>query len=215
MSSWTHLLLSRRVVLLAVLAVVVALAVARAAGAYHTQFVATTCYYRTGPATPPYRRADAIAFAFIAAQEGYQWGGGCWNGNDVDDSPNDPPGDPNTGGEGGDCSGFTFKVWREALDANDKGFYWWSRLWFIHGPYNAHAFRVGDGVPNVVYSKGGLIRMDALASDSHIGMIYAVNANGTDQIIEAKGEAYGTGIWTRTYRSNPYFGGVRRLGWAM
>ena len=34
--------------------------------------------------------------------------------------------------------------------------------------------------------------MDALASSSHIGLIYATNADGTDQIIEAKGEAYGT-----------------------
>ncbi len=31
-------------------------------------------------------------------------------------------------------------------------------------------------------------------------MIYARNADGSDQIIEAKGEAYGVNIWTRTYR---------------
>ena len=56
--------------------------------------------------------------------------------------------------------------------------------------------------------------MDALASANHIGMIYATNADGTDQIVEAKGEAYGTNIWTRTYRSNVNYGGVRRLGWS-
>ena len=66
----------------------------------------------------------------------------------------------------------------------------------------------------MTYGKAGLIRMDALASSSHIGLIYATNADGTDQIIEAKGEAYGTSIWTRTYRGDPAYGGVRRLGWS-
>ena len=72
----------------------------------------------------------------------------------------------------------------------------------MHGPYTADRFRNGDGAPNVTYGKAGLIRMDALASSSHIGLIYATNADGTDQIIEAKGEAYGTNIWTRTYRGD-------------
>ena len=49
---------------------------------------------------------------------------------------------------------------------------------------------------------------------NHIGMIYAKNADGTDQIIEAKGEAYGTNIWTRAYRGDSSYGGVRRAGWS-
>ena len=56
--------------------------------------------------------------------------------------------------------------------------------------------------------------MDAFASKSHIGMIYATNSDGTDQIIEAKGEAYGTNIWTRTYRGDANYSGVRRTGWS-
>jgi hypothetical protein len=84
----------------------------------------------------------------------------------------------------------------------------------IHGPYTALAFHHGDGAPNITYAKSGLIRMDALASGSHIGLIYAPNADGTDQIIEAKGEAYGTNIWTRTYRGESTYGGVRRVGWS-
>jgi hypothetical protein len=56
--------------------------------------------------------------------------------------------------------------------------------------------------------------MDALASTGHIGMIYAKNADGTDQVIEAKGEAYGTNIWTRTYRGSSSYSGVRRTGWS-
>jgi hypothetical protein len=56
--------------------------------------------------------------------------------------------------------------------------------------------------------------MDALAGYHHIGMVYMTNADGSDQVIEAKGEAYGTNIWTRTYRGSSAYGGVRRLGWS-
>jgi hypothetical protein len=41
--------------------------------------------------------------------------------NDVDDSPGHRTGDPGTGGEGPDCSGFAFKVWRELLNESDAG----------------------------------------------------------------------------------------------
>ncbi|TML23235.1 MAG: hypothetical protein E6G28_03135 [Actinobacteria bacterium] len=120
----------------------------------------------------------------------------------------------NTGGEGGDCSGFTFKVWRESTNQSDAGFYQWNMLRYVHGPYTAAGFKGGTGAPNVTLSKSAAIRMDAFASSSHIGMIYAKNANGTDEIIEAKGEAYGTNIWTRTYRGDSSYSGVRRSGWS-
>jgi hypothetical protein len=190
-----------------------ALCAAGVADAYHTRFVATYC--NTNPPTPtPYITRDGSAtVALRARHEGYQWGGGCWNDNDRDDSPGDPPQTSGTGGEGGDCSGFTFKVWRESLDESNHGFYQWGMFRFVHGPYTADSFRRGVGAPNVVASKPSLIRMDALASPSHIGMIWARNADGSDQIIEAKGEAYGTNIWTRTYRGNSSYGGVRRTGW--
>ena len=49
----------------------------------------------------------------------------------------------------------------------------------------------------------------------HIGMIYWANtAFNQDRIIEAKCEACGTGTWPRTYRGNPDYSGVRRLYWA-
>jgi len=181
------------------------------AGAYHThfQYGCNDTWFNHDPVT----RAGARDYAYIAAAEGYQWGGGCWNDNDVDDSPGDPTGDPNTGGEGPDCSGFAFKVWRESLNESDAGAYQWNKLRNVHGPYTAVRFKNGDGAPNVTYGKAGLIRMDALASSTHIGLIYAPNADGTDQIVEAKGEAYGTGVWTRTYRGESSYGGVRRLGW--
>lgn len=184
------------------------------AAAYHTRFVANNCKSMAGQPTSCITRDGSIEVALKARYEGYQWGGGCWNDNNVDDSPGDPTGDPNTGGEGGDCSGFTFKVWRESESTSDAGYYQWNKLWKIHGPYTAEQFKSAAGAPNYPLSKSAAIKMDAFASTGHIGMIYATNANGSDQIIEAKGEAYGTNIWTRTYRGDPSYGGVRRLGWS-
>jgi hypothetical protein len=184
------------------------------AAAYHTRFVADNCNYAAPTPASAITREGSAAVALRGRHEGYQWGGGCWNDNDRDDAPNDPHEDPATGGEGGDCSGFTFKVWREPLDTSDAGFHQWGLLRFVHGPYTAAAFKAGSGAPNVTVSKSALIKMDALASDGHIGLVYAVNPDGTDQIIEAKGEAYGTNIWTRTYRGNSSYSGVRRTGWS-
>src|SRR5262249_50394002 len=157
---------------------------------------ANNCNYNAPQYTSYFTRDGSTTVALYARYEGYQWGGGCWNDNDVDDSPGDPPEDPNTGGEGPDCSGFTFKVWRESTNSSDNGAWQWNKLRWVHGPYVAGDFKAGVGAPNVTYAKSGLIKMDALASSSHVGMIYAKNADGTDQIIEAKGEAYGTNIWT-------------------
>jgi len=186
--------------------------VAKTAHAYHTNFVAG-CNYGAPQPTSTFTRDGAIAVALIGRYEGYQYGGGCWNDNNADDSPGDPQNDTATRGEGGDCSGFTFKIWKESENTGDAGAYQWGRMRRAHGPYSAGAFKLGDGAPNVTYGKSGLIRMDALASTGHVGMIYAKNADGTDQVVEAKGEAYGTNIWTRTYRGDSSYGGVRRLGW--
>lgn len=199
---------------LGLLAVFVTAAVAAgAARAYHTRFVAVNCNYNPPTFTDYFTRDGSITVALRARWEGYQWGGGCWNDNNRDDSPGDPTERADTGGEGGDCSGFTFKVWRESTNTADKGAYQWNMLRNVHGPYTAGSFLSGAGEPNVTYYKNGLIRMDALASSAHVGMVYARNADGTDQIVEAKGEAYGTNIWTRTYRGDSSYGGVRRLGW--
>ena len=196
------------------LMLVFTLAFAGSATAYHTRFVADNCNYAAATPTSFITRDGSAAVALRARYEGYQWAGGCWNDNDRDDSPNDPTTDGGTGGEGGDCSGFTFKVWREALDTGDGGFHQWGMLRHVHGPYTAASFKAGAGAPNITIAKSSLMKMDALASDGHIGLIYAVNPDGTDQIIEAKGEAYGTNIWTRTYRGSSSYSGVRRTGWS-
>jgi hypothetical protein len=206
------MLMSRALVLTFVLAVV--LAWVGSAAAYHTRFVADNCNYAAPTPTPSITRDGSAAVALRARYEGYQWGGGCWNDNDRDESPGDPREDPATGGEGPDCSGFTFKVWREPVNTGDASFHQWGLLRFVHGPYTAAAFKAGSGAPNVTVSKSAVIKMDALASDDHIGLVYAVNPDGSDQIIEAKGEAYGTNIWTRTYRGSSSYSGVRRTGWS-
>ena len=191
-----------------------ALTAAGTAGAYHTRFIADNCNYAAPTPTSYITRDGSAAVALRARYEGYQWAGGCWNDNDRDDSPGDPHENPYTGGEGPDCSGFTFKVWREAESTTSAGFYQWGMFRHIHGPYKAEHFKSGTGAPNMTLSKSAAIKMDAFASQSHIGMIYARNADGSDQIIEAKGEAYGTNIWTRTYRGNSSYSGVRRTGWS-
>jgi len=96
------------------------------AAAYHTRFVADNCNYAAPTPTPYITRDGSATVALRARHEGYQWAGGCWNDNDRDDSPNDPTSDPSTDGEGGDCSGFTFKVWRESLNEGDAGFQQWA-----------------------------------------------------------------------------------------
>ena len=199
--------------LAAITGIAVVLIAVGSARAFHTQFIAQNCNTNNPQPTATFTRHGSTSVALHARYEGYQWAGGCWNDNNIDDSPNDQTENASTGGEGGDCSGFTFKVWRESTNENDASALQWNMLRYIHGPYTAARFKQGDGAPNVTYGKSGLIGMDALASYHHIGLIYATNADGTDQIIEAKGEAYGTNIWTRTYRGDSNYGGVRRLGW--
>src|SRR5262245_23117262 len=107
------------------------------AAAYHTHFVDDNC--NTAAPTPsPYITRDGSATVALRARfEGYQWAGGCWNDNDRDDSPNDPHEDPATGGEGGDCSGFAFKVWRESGDSGNAGLFTWGMLGNGYGPLTA------------------------------------------------------------------------------
>jgi hypothetical protein len=161
----------------------------------------------------PVSRDTARSYAYGAVYEGYQWGGGCWNYDDYDSAPNDPP-QTYSGGEGGDCSGFTFKSWWEKSETGDGGFRYHYALQNVHGPYDAAGFKNGDGAPNVTVAKSSTTYMDAFASTSHIGMIYYANtAYNEDRMIEAKCETCGTFTWPRTYRGDPSYTGVRRTGW--
>jgi hypothetical protein len=158
-------------------------------------------------------RDAAQDYANAARYEGYQWGGGCWNYDDSDSYPYDAPGDLSAHGEGGDCSGLTFKTWRESTDDWRDGRYYWRALRNVHGPYTSGDFKNGLGAPNHVVAKSTAGAMDAFASSTHIGMVFFRSLYGGDQIVEAKCEACGTNIFYRTYRSDPSYGGVARWGW--
>jgi cell wall-associated NlpC family hydrolase len=82
-----------------------------------------------------WKRSQAKDYAQRAVNEGYEWGGGCFKLNDEDDTPNQP----DSGGEGTDCSGFVFKTW--ALRADGKvDFRQWDHQKEIHGPYSTASF---------------------------------------------------------------------------
>ena len=113
---------SRRLAFLPGVLAGLTLAVAMAtpgAHAYHTNFQGscTNEWFPTSGVT----RGQARIYAEIGAHEGYQWGGGCWNDNNRDDARGDPTEDASTRGEGGDCSGFTFKSWFERSGPHDWG----------------------------------------------------------------------------------------------
>ena len=184
------------------------------ARAYHTNFQGscTNEWFATSGVT----RSQAQIYAEIGAHEGYQWGGGCWNDNNVDDAPGDPTENRGTRGEGGDCSGLHLQVVVRARAAHrTPASTTTTGCGTSTGRSSPQDFKNGVGLQNLIVSKTALIQMDALASANHVGMIYQANtAYNTDRIVEAKCEACGTGIWTRTYRGDPSYGGVRRAGWS-
>ena len=117
-----------------------------------------------------WRPKDARAYVDVALQEGYEYGGGCWNDNNRDDTPDQP----NSGGEGPDCSGLVFKTWGLKNKYGNGGFEWWDPLMNIHGPYASSAFHdVGttSSVPFYRIPKTDATYMDAFARDGHIGLL--------------------------------------------
>ena len=196
---------------LATFGIALVLTAAAGAQAYHRFW--SGCNYDAPTFMTTMTRDAAQDYANAARYEGYQWGGGCWNYDNVDATPNDQAGTSFTHGEGGDCSGLTFKTWRESTDDWRDGRYYWKALRNVHGPYDAAAFKAGAGAPNHVIGKAGAGVMDAFASQGHIGLIFFRSLYGGDQIVEAKCEACGTNIWYRTYRSDPAYGAVGRWGW--
>jgi hypothetical protein len=100
------------------------------AHAYHTNFQGSCTNERF--ATSGVTRSQARVYAEIGAHEGYQWGGGCWNDNNRDDAPGDPTENVSTRGEGGDCSGFTWKTWFGRWTWEDVGFTYHYRMQNVH-----------------------------------------------------------------------------------
>lgn len=194
--------------------------IALPAMAHGAGWVESNCIARDNPASQytmsSWTRANAKSYAYTGRYEGYTWAGGCWDNDNVHESPNEPVETVNHG-EGGDCSGLTFKSWALKKAYGATGFTHWLTLGDEHGPYTASSFKTGAGPTTVIgtlpsYSQTQY--MDAFASTTHIGMIYSEGtSNNQDTIIEAKSEADGTVLATRTYRGSSSYTAIKRDSW--
>ena len=183
------------------------------AGPARASFVSNNC--RTNHASDDHhRRKDALAYAIVAKGEGYEWGGGCWNDNNRDDTPNVP----DSNGEGPDCSGLTFKSW-ELRKPGDNRYTYYDKLENVHGPYTTYDYHSPASTYPFIKlrdkSRYTTIYMDAFAKNGHVGLLSnrVSPSSNTDYIIEAKGDASGTGEWLETYRYDSSYVGVRRKNW--
>ncbi len=160
------------------------------------------------------KRSEARAYASVARREGYEWGGGCWNNNDRDDTPYAP----DSGGEGPDCSGFVFKSWEMRMEEYRSGFTWWNKRENVHGPYASydyHSPEKADPFRRISKSRDSMLSMDAFARNGHVGMLFTTanpSAN-TDWVIEARGDSWGTGVFEEAFRFDSRYTGARREGW--
>jgi len=180
----------------------------------HASWVSDHCFDHHTP-DGVFKRADARAYADVADGEGYEWGGGCWNNDNQDDTP----GQPDSSGEGPDCSGLVFKSWELRITKGADGGTWWSKFENVHGPYPSANFH--DPAPGYPFhrlpdkKRLTTVYMDALAKGGHIGLLetnYGSNANN-DYINEARCDACGTDVFAETYRFNPDYVAVRREEW--
>jgi hypothetical protein len=164
-----------------------------------------------------WKRSQADDYAMRAVGEGYEFGGGCYKLNGYDDTPNTPT---DGGGEGADCSGFTFKTW--ALDATigGGGFHFWEHEKNIHGPYSTWAYY--DPAPNYPFrliskSYAATAFMDALAERhadwGHVALIHQEGTAGSDYIVHARNNTMGTELRYLPYRSDADFKAVSRENW--
>jgi hypothetical protein len=177
-------------------------------------FVSGNCYKNQAP-DDHVRRKDALAYASVAKGEGYEWGGGCWNNNNRDDTP----AAPDSSGEGPDCSGLVFKAWELRNAPNDTGFTYYSRLQNVHGVFATYDFHAPVGSDPFVKlpdkSRSTTMYMDAFAKNGHMGLLSnrVSPSSNTDYIIEAKGDSWGTDEWIESYRYDSAYVAVKREKW--
>jgi hypothetical protein len=204
----------KRLTAIALLALVGCLA--RPATARAT-WVSDHCY-SDNAAVSAITRSDARAYGEIAAEEGYNWGGGCWNNNDRDDTPG---GDENRAGdEGPDCSGLVFKTWDLKNSYGAAGFQRWNKLQNIHGPYSSYDFHsptAGGPFKKLANKSRDTTQfMDAFAKQGHIGLL-DTSANptaNTDWILEAVGFVDPpVGINEKGYRYDSSYRAIARKQW--
>ena len=171
-----------------------------------------------GSARETWKRSQADNYAMQAVGEGYEFGGGCYKLNGYDDTPNTPT---DGGGEGADCSGFTFKTWALPSDAGSKeAFHFWSHEKNIHGPYSTWAyFEPAASYPFRLISKtySATAFMDALVERhstwGHVALIHQEGSSGSDYIVHARNNTMGTELRYLPYRSDADFRAVARKDW--
>jgi hypothetical protein len=180
-----------------------------------SQWVANHCF-NDHHSISIWQRADARAYGYVAAGEGYQYAGGCWNDNDQDDTPNLATYEQ--GGEGPDCSGLVFKSWFLVNDKGVGGGRWYNKFQDVHGPYSSTMYH--DGVPGPFFvlaskARSTTLYMDAFAREGHVGLLYTDTgtASGDDYILEARCNSCGTDVFVEDYRSDDAYRGVRRKNW--
>ncbi|UUZ58220.1 hypothetical protein [Nocardioides sp. B-3] len=173
---------------------------------------AANCNNNGSQALGSWTGADARSYATTAAGDGYDWGGGCWNGNGWDDTPAEN-GFQNSVGEGPDCSGFTFKSWALALDgsANKRR---WELMTNQHGPYVAASFKAGDWASMTIdKSYSTTMHMDVRFDQPHRHDLVRTVEREATRLLKPKTKAQGTNIYVRNYRSDGNYGGSRRENW--
>lgn len=201
-------------VVLAMLMAGVAVLVGVSARPSLASFVSENCY-KNQFSDPYHRRKDALAYAQVAKGEGYEWGGGCWNNNNRDDTP----GVPDSNGEGADCSGLVFKAWELRNAPNDTGFTWYDKIQNVHGAFSSYGFHSPVSADPFLRlpdkHRSTTMYMDAFAKRGHVGLISSRVPPGsnTDYIIEARGDSSGTGEWLETYRYESAYVAVKRKNW--
>jgi hypothetical protein len=185
------------------------------AAAYHTNFQGT-CSSTPPTSVSTWRRTDSRTYAAVGNYEGYQYGGGCWDNDNKDDSPNDPTSKTDTRGEGGDCSGFTFKSWALSLTSGDYSYKWYTSMRNIHGPFSTGRYQnPASSDPFYKIERKSTVYMDASSGGGHIVMIYQVyTKEGTDIVVHAQDEANGTDIEEGTYRFKTGWVTIRRKNWS-
>jgi hypothetical protein len=165
-----------------------------------------------------WKRSQADGYAMKAVGEGYEFGGGCYRLNGYDDTPNTPT---DGGGEGADCSGFTFKTWAlKSKPGSGTGYHFWQHEKNIHGPYSTWAYYdPASSYPFRLISKtyASTAFMDALverhAAYGHIALIHMEGSGGGDYIVHARNNTMGTELRYLSYRADPDFKAVARKGW--
>jgi hypothetical protein len=184
-----------------------------AAGASQASWVGSHCS-PSHSSDSIFQRKTSQSYAAVAVGEGYEWGGGCWNDNDRDDTP----GAPDSGGEGPDCSGFTFKTWELKNSYGTSGGEYWDKLENIHGPYVAadfHSTASSDPFHNITKSDTSMQYMDAFASTTHVAMKSSTSdsSSNSDYVYEAKADSSGTGLFYEGYMGSSSYTAAAREGW--